>query len=83
MSVVGGDWENLKRFNLAEIYQPKNAAAAKSEQITSGAGAPTEEAPVQAPASVPAQGQAPAQAPTEAAADIDRTEDASSKVSTI
>ncbi len=21
MSVVGGDWENLKRYNLAEIYQ--------------------------------------------------------------
>ena len=22
MSVVGDDWESLKRYNLAEIYQP-------------------------------------------------------------
>jgi len=26
ISVVGGDWESLKRFNLAELYQPTNAA---------------------------------------------------------
>jgi len=26
ISVVGGDWEALKRFNLAELYQPTTAA---------------------------------------------------------
>lgn len=35
MSVVGGsDWENLKKFNIAEIYQPastRNPAAGKSQ----------------------------------------------------
>jgi len=33
MSVVGGDWENLKRFNLAEIYQPKNSAVVKPDIV--------------------------------------------------
>lgn len=33
MSVVGSDWESLKRFNLAELYTtpPKDAAAVEAE----------------------------------------------------
>jgi hypothetical protein len=39
MSVVGSDWEKLKRFNLAELYQhqrpiPTNKADAKSKMAT-------------------------------------------------
>jgi len=45
MSVVGGDWENLKRFNLAEIYQPKNSAVVKPdivvEDVANGAATDT------------------------------------------
>ncbi len=34
MSVVGSDWEKLKRFNLAELYQPSSkGAAAKAEAM--------------------------------------------------
>ena len=31
MSVVGSDWETLKRFNLAELYQPPSKIRAPSE----------------------------------------------------
>jgi tRNA acetyltransferase TAN1 len=46
MSVVGSDWEKLKRFNLAELYQPSSkAAAVKAEAIpqsvTTDEGPPT------------------------------------------
>lgn len=38
MSVVGNDWEQLKRFNLAELYQrtkppPVNKAEASPELV--------------------------------------------------
>lgn len=38
MSVVGGDWEELKRFNLAELYQPtKPPPVDKAEANPKGA----------------------------------------------
>lgn len=37
MSVVGSDWESLKKFNLAEIYQPKSATRNPVETSTIGA----------------------------------------------
>ena len=42
MSVVGSDWETLKRFNLAELYQPpsKIRAEAKPEPATTDEAAP-------------------------------------------
>ncbi|RDL32503.1 Uncharacterized protein BP5553_08959 [Venustampulla echinocandica] len=36
MSVVGGDWETLKRYNLSELYQPRPKVGAAAE---AGAGA--------------------------------------------
>ena len=37
MSVVGSDWEKLKRFNIAELYppvsKPKTGAAFKAEAV--------------------------------------------------
>jgi hypothetical protein len=34
MSVVGGDWENLKRYNLAEIYQQTSKPVADLDAKT-------------------------------------------------
>ncbi|CAG8954176.1 hypothetical protein HYFRA_00005796 [Hymenoscyphus fraxineus] len=36
MSVVGGDWESLKRYNLSELYQPIQKPAAQSENAQRG-----------------------------------------------
>lgn len=37
MSVVGGDWEALKRYNLSELYTPvQKPAAGKSETAQKG-----------------------------------------------
>lgn len=38
MSVVGGDWESLKRYNLSELYHPvqKPAVEPKSETTQQG-----------------------------------------------
>lgn len=33
MSVVGNDWETLKRFNLAELYQPRSKSEAPRADI--------------------------------------------------
>jgi tRNA acetyltransferase TAN1 len=45
MSVVGGDWEELKRFNLAELYQPTkpppmNKAEANPKGVTTNEAPP-------------------------------------------
>jgi hypothetical protein len=39
MSIVRGDWETLKRFNLAELYQPvsKSDFGGPRAQVNSGA----------------------------------------------
>lgn len=31
MSVVGGDWEKLKRFNLAELYASGSPSASRTQ----------------------------------------------------
>ena len=33
ISVVGGDWESLKRFNLAELYQLSPKPTLKAETM--------------------------------------------------
>ena len=44
MSVIKGDWEELKRFNLAELYQStKSARADKADSKPKGV--TTDEAP--------------------------------------
>ena len=50
MSVVGGDWEELKRFNLAELYQqtkppPVSKAEANPEAVTTDEGRPADAPP--------------------------------------
>jgi hypothetical protein len=40
MSVVGGDWENLKRYNLAEIYQQNSIRVADLDAKTEGQAKP-------------------------------------------
>jgi hypothetical protein len=39
MSVVDGDWEDLKRYNLAELYTatPKQAPAAEGKTVRESA----------------------------------------------
>jgi hypothetical protein len=54
MSVVGNDWEQLKRFNLAELYQRTkppvvNKAEASPGKVTTGE-APADAAPLSASA---------------------------------
>jgi tRNA acetyltransferase TAN1 len=51
MGVVGSDWEKLKRFNLAELYQPAkrspvDKAEASSETVTTDEARPADAAPL-------------------------------------
>lgn len=52
MSVVGDDWERLKRFNLAEIYQPKKTTGKETnEEVADGVGSKADTATDIAPKS--------------------------------
>lgn len=44
MSVVRGDWETLKRFNLAELYQPASKSDLRGPRVENNAGARLETA---------------------------------------